>query len=383
MQQPRTRDVLAGFPPYRPGRSPADVARDYGIARVVKLASNENAHPPLPGVIERAAESLTAMNRYPDNAATALRERLGEWLDVDPLRVVPGCGSVALCQQLVQSTCDAGDDVAYCWRSFEAYPIFTAVAGARSVQGPLDAQTFDLRALAAALTPQTRLVFLCNPNNPTGTAVGREALVEFLDAVPSDVLVVYDEAYREYVSDPDVPDGMELARSYPNVAVLRTFSKAYGLAGMRVGYCVAPLAVADTLRTTHVPFSVSTVAQAAALASLEPWAQAELEERVTEVVGERARVTEKLRGMGLDVPSSQTNFVWLALGDDAVPFAAAAERRGAIVRPFDGDGVRVTIGTPDENDAFLAIVEDALAETSEREETRPAPVLASPAEIRD
>lgn len=358
----RTREVLGGFPAYKPGRSAEDVAREYGVSRVVKLASNENAHEPLPGVVERTAEALLRMNRYPDNAATSLREVLAAHLDVDPLNVVPGCGSVALCQQLVQSTCDAGDDVAFCWRSFEAYPIFTAVAGARAVQVPLRDETFDLDALATALTPQTRLVFVCNPNNPTGTVVRRPELLQFLDAVPSDVLVVYDEAYREYLTDADVPDGMELFRRYPNVAVLRTFSKAYGLAGMRVGYCIAPPALADALRKTHVPFSVSTAAQAAALASLESDAQAALLERVESVVAERERVTEKLRGMGLAVPDSQANFVWLPLGSAAVPFAAAAERRGAIVRPFAGDGVRVTVSTPDENDVFLSVVEDSLAE---------------------
>jgi histidinol-phosphate aminotransferase len=361
-EQARTREILTQFPAYKPGRSPEEVARDSGISRVVKLASNESAFGPLPAVVERVAEAATVMNRYPDNGTLRLREALAERLGVTPAQVLTGCGSVGLCQELVQATLDAGSAALYGWRSFEAYPILVAIAGGRSLHVPLTDETYDLDAMAAALTDDVRLVFLCNPNNPTGTAVGRAAITRFLDAVPRDVLVVYDEAYREFVRDPEVPDGMDLLRAYPNVVVLRTFSKAYGLAGLRVGYCVAPEPVAEAVAKTHLPFSVSTVAQAAALASLEPAAEAQLVERVETVVAERSRVTEKLRGMGLAVPESQANFVWLPLGADAVPFAAACERRGAITRPFDGDGVRVTVGAPDENDHFLTAVEAALEE---------------------
>jgi histidinol-phosphate aminotransferase len=358
----RTRQVLTQFPSYQPGRTPEEVAAANGVERVVKLASNESAFGPLPAVVERVGEAAALMNRYPDNGANRLRDALAERLGVDPAQITTGCGSVGLCQEIVQTALDAGDAALYGWRSFEAYPILVAVAGGRSVHVPLTEQAYDLDAMAAALTDDVRLVFLCNPNNPTGTAVGRVAIRRFLDAVPSDVLVVYDEAYREFVGDPGVPDGIELLRDYPNVAVLRTFSKAYGLAGLRVGYCVSAPELADAIRKTHVPFSVSTVAQAAALASLEPAAEAQLLERVEIVVAERGRVTEKLRGMGIDVPESQANFVWLPLGAAAVPFAGACERRGAIVRPFDGDGVRVTIGAPDENDLFLGVVEAALDE---------------------
>lgn len=358
----RTRGVLAQLPAYTPGRSTEQVAASHGLDRVVKLASNESALGPLPGVLEKAVTAAGSMNRYPDNDARLVREAIATRHGVDVDRVTVGCGSVGLCQQLVQIACNAGDDVVFGWRSFEAYPLFTAVAGATSVRVPLAAETYDLDAMAAALTPRTRLVFVCNPNNPTGTAVGRRLLERFLDAVPADTLVVYDEAYREFVRDPQVPDGVELADRWPNVVVLRTFSKAYGLAGMRVGYAVGTPEVADALRKTCVPFSVSTVAQAAAVASLEPASERLLAERVDDVVAERARVAEKLAGMGLDVPASQANFVWLPLQGRAVPFAAACERRGAIVRPFADDGVRVTIGAPEENDVFLSVVEAALDE---------------------
>jgi histidinol-phosphate aminotransferase len=358
----RIREVLLGFTPYRPGRSPEEVVREFGVERVVKLASNETAHGPLPGVTEAALEAAANANRYPDNASHRLRELLAERYDVEPNRIVVGCGSVGLCQQLVQATCDAGDVVLYGWRSFEAYPLFTTVAGARPLAIPLRGQRYDREAMADAFDDSVRLVFLCNPNNPTSTAVGRTEVERFLDALPPTVVVVYDEAYHHYIDDPDVPDGLELHRAHPNLAVLRTFSKAYGLAGLRVGYCIATEETAAALGKTHVAFSVSSVAQAAACASLRPELEPMLAERVAEVLAERTRVTEKLRGMGIDVPRSQANFVWLPLGDAAVPFAAACERRGVIIRPFAGDGVRVTIGSPEENDTFLSVVEPALAE---------------------
>jgi histidinol-phosphate aminotransferase len=243
----------------------------------------------------------------------------------------------------------------YAWRSFEAYPIISAVSGASPIQVPLREHAHDLDAMGEQITGKTKLVFVCNPNNPTGTAVGRDALVRFLRAVPSDVVVALDEAYREFVVDPDVPDGTTLLAEFPNVIVLRTFSKAYGLAGLRVGYAIAAdPALAAALRQTQVPFAVSNVAQAAALAALEPQAERELLARVADVVQERARVHAALLGFGYDVPPSQANFVWLPLGDATVDWAAACEQRKVIVRAFAGSGVRVTIGTPDENDRLLA-----------------------------
>jgi len=274
-----------------------------------------------------------------------------------------GCGSVSLCTQLVQSVADADDEVLYAWRSFEAYPIITAVSGASSIQVPLDPDhVHDLDAMAASITGKTRLVFVCNPNNPSGTAVGRDALVRFLRAVPADVVVALDEAYREFVTDPDVADGLSLLADFPNLIVLRTFSKAYGLAGLRVGYAVAAdPALAEALRQTQVPFAVTTVAQAAALASLEPEAEQQLLARVADLVVERDRVHAALLELGYPVPASQANFVWLPLGDATVEWAAGCEQRGVIVRAFAGSGARVTIGTPAENDRFLAAAAELLA----------------------
>jgi histidinol-phosphate aminotransferase len=276
-------------------------------------------------------------------------------LGVTPDRVAVGCGSVSLCTQLVQSAADAGEEVLYAWRSFEAYPILTAVSGASSIQVPLRDATHDLDAMLAGITGKTRVVFICNPNNPTGTAVRRAELEAFLSAVDDDVIVALDEAYREFVTDPEVPDGLSLLNAHPNLVVLRTFSKAYGLAGLRVGYAVTSSPqLAAALGQTQVPFAVTSVGHAAALASLEPEAERQLLERVSEIVGERGRLAAELAALGYEVPPSQANFVWLPLGDGAAAFAQGCEERGVIVRPFAGDGVRVTVGTRAENDQFLA-----------------------------
>jgi histidinol-phosphate aminotransferase len=342
----RLRPTLATLPAYVPGRT---------VPGAIKLASNETPYPPLPSVVARIADAAADVNRYPDSFATELTAALAAKYGVDAEHVRVGCGSVSLCTQLVQAVADADEEVMYAWRSFEAYPIISAVSGASSIQVPLADHVHDLEAMASRVTGKTKLIFVCNPNNPTGTAVGRDSLVRFLRAVPADVVVALDEAYREFVIDPSIPDGMSLLDEFPNLIVLRTFSKAYGLAGLRVGYAIAAApALADALRQTQVPFAVTTVAQAAALASLEPQAEKELLARVADIVDERERVRDALLGFGYGVPPSQANFVWVPLGDATLAWAAGCEERKVIVRPFAGAGARVTIGTPDENDRFLA-----------------------------
>ncbi|MEV6600556.1 histidinol-phosphate transaminase [Actinoplanes sp. NPDC051346] len=354
-----TRADLDALPVYVPGRNVADVARELGIAEAIKLASNEVPYGPLPGVPEAVAAAVTQSHRYPDMGVVQLRDRLAERYGVSPDRVVTGCGSVALAEHLAKATCLPGDEIVYSWRSFEAYPIISAGVGATSVRVPNTPEHgHDLSAMADAITDRTRLVIVCNPNNPTGTSVRRAELDRFLDTVPSDVLVVLDEAYREFVTDDEIPDGLVAYGDRPNVVVLRTLSKAWGLAGLRVGFLVAQPDVAVAIRKVLTPFSTSLVAQAAALAALD--AEDEVKRRCAIVISERERVTEALRKLLPEVPSSQSNFVWLPLGDQAAAFGAACEQRGVIVRPFQGDGVRVTIGTPEENDAFLAAAETAL-----------------------
>ncbi|MCE3550409.1 histidinol-phosphate transaminase [Pseudonocardia sp. RS11V-5] len=338
------RPDLDTLPAYVPGRA---------IPGAIKLASNEVALPPTAPVLAAIAEAAAAGNRYPDLAVVALSERLASELDVTPDRIAVGCGSVSLCQQLVQITCrETTDEVLYAWRSFEAYPIVTQIGNARAVTVPLDGDfRHDLEAMAAAVTPRTRLVFVCSPNNPTGTVVHREEFERFMDAVGPDVVVALDEAYHEYVTDPEAVDGLPLIDRYPNLVVLRTFSKAYRLAGLRVGYAVTAPEIATALKKVCAPFSISTVAQAGAIAALDH--ATELLAACKEAVGERVRVREALLAAGFTVPHTQSNFVWLSLGERTADFAAHCLDHKVVVRPFHPDGVRVTVTTPEEDDRFL------------------------------
>ncbi|WHM37700.1 histidinol-phosphate transaminase [Streptomyces sp. BPTC-684] len=348
---PKLRAELDGIPTYKPGKPAAA-----GGPVAFKLSSNENPYPPLPGVMESAVAAAGNFNRYPDMACTGLMNELADRFGVPLSHLATGTGSVGVAQSLLQATSGPGDEVIYAWRSFEAYPIITQISGATSVKVPLTSgDVHDLDAMAEAITDRTRLIFVCNPNNPTGTVVRRAELERFLDRVPSDVLVVLDEAYKEFVRDADVPDGLEIYRDRPNVAVLRTFSKAYGLAGLRIGFAVAHEPVAAALRKTAVPFGVSQLAQDAAVASLR--AEDELLGRVGSLVCERDRVYEGLVGQGWTLPESQANFVWLRLGERTVEFAQACEAAGVVVRPFAGEGVRVTIGETEANDLFLKVAE--------------------------
>jgi histidinol-phosphate aminotransferase len=347
---PQVRPAITGIPAYVPGRPPA--ARP-GVT-TYKLSSNENPNAPLPGVLEAAVRAAETMNRYPDMGCTALYEALSARLGVPATRLAAGTGSVAVLYHLLQAFCEAGDEVVYAWRSFEAYPIAVAVTGATSVQVPLGSGArHDLDAMAAAVTDRTKVVIVCTPNNPTGPAVTKAELDAFLDKVPSHVVVVVDEAYREFVRTDDPVDAVAAYGDRPNVVAMRTFAKAYGLAGFRVGYILASEEIAAAVRACALPFGVSSIAQAAAVASLER--EAELLERVEGIVTERGRVAEALRGQGFDVPDPQGNFVWLGLGDRTVEFAAAAEGAGVMVRPFAGEGARVSIGEPAGNDVLLEV----------------------------
>jgi histidinol-phosphate aminotransferase len=343
----RLRKALADVPAYRAGRPAPPGA--------YKISSNENPYPPLPSVRKVLEDAAGSVNRYPDFASAALIRTLAARFDLPEERFAVGTGSVGVLQQVMQAVVDPGDEVVFAWRSFEAYPILAQITGATAVKVPLRPdEGHDVDAMAAAVTSRTRLVLVCSPNNPTGTSLRRAELDRLLDAVPSDVLVVIDEAYREFVRDPDVPDGIEVHRARPNVAVLRTFSKAYGLAGLRVGFAVAHPQVAEALRKTAVPFGVSSLAEDAAVASLG--AEAELLERVAALVAERTRVLGALRGQGWSVPDSQANFVWLRTGGRTAEVATACAEAGVVVRPFDGEGIRVTVAEPAASDRFLAAV---------------------------
>lgn len=348
------RPVMDRLPKYAAGRPPAPVE---GLTSY-KLSSNENPLAPLPAVVEAIAHE-SAINRYPDAVCTRLRAALAEFLDVPAEDIVTGGGSLGALNQILAAFAGQQDDgtqdeVIYAWRSFEAYPISVGLAGARSVQVPVLADgRHDLEAMAAAVTERTRVVLLCTPNNPTGPALRRAETERFIQSVPSSVLIVVDEAYQEFVRDPEAVDGIGLYRKYPNVVVLRTFSKAHGLAGLRVGYSISHPDVTQYLRVAAVPFAVSSIAESAAVASLRHFD--EVVGRVQSLVEERDRVTAGLRALGWEVPDAQGNFVWLALGEATPAFAEQAAAQALSVRAFGTEGVRVSIGEPEANTRFLEL----------------------------
>ena len=327
------RPEIAALEPYRQGRAaPADA---------FKLSSNESPFPTLPAVAEAIAES--SVMRYPDGAATALRVRLAERFGVTVDEVHVGAGSVSILHQLAQAAACPGDEILYAWRSFEAYPGIVTVSGATSVTVPnLPDGSHDLPAMAAAITDRTRLVLVCTPNNPTSAIVTASAFEAFMDAVPETVLVVLDEAYREFVTDPDAVDGLPLLERYPNLVVLRTFSKAYGLAGLRVGYAIGPAYILDACRATAIALSVTEPAQRAALAALDH--EPEYRAQIAELIERRGRIRDALRAQGWRIPEPQGNFVWLPTGQQTASAAEVLEAHGIVARVFAPEGIRVTVG---------------------------------------
>ncbi|MGJ3508956.1 histidinol-phosphate transaminase [Enemella sp. A6] len=351
----RFRPEVAAMPRYVPGKPPGPGPD----GRAYKLASNENPFDPLPSV--RAALAECALNRYPDPGNAAITAALSARLGVAGESLVFGTGSVQVLAQLLSATCGPGDEVVFPWRSFEAYPLAVQMTGASAVPVPLAGAEHDLAAMADAITDRTRAVLLCSPNNPTGPALGADAVESFVTAVPDDVLVVLDEAYVEYVTDPAAVRGLDVLARHRNVVSLRTFSKAYGLAGLRVGFAVADPSITEVIQAATMPFATSVPAQVAVLASLA--ASDELDERVRSIVAERERVLAGLAELSVPVPDSQGNFFWLAAGIKGLDAAAWAERFDAVglsVRAFHtggpGDGVRVSIGEVEANDRTLEVI---------------------------
>lgn len=345
------RPHIQAIPGYKPGKSTVDG----WDGPIHKLSSNENPYPPLPSVIDAMAESIGHMHRYPNMAAPALTNMLADRYDVKPNNIAFGGGSVEVAAQLIRAFAGAGDEVMYAWRSFEAYPILTRSAGATPVEVPLTVDLHhDLPAMLARITDRTRVIFICTPNNPTGTVVDHDELRAFIAQVPERILVVVDEAYVHFQDDPAAARGPELFREFDNVAVLHTFSKAYGLAGLRLGYAIVHDDVAEGLRKVAMPFAVTDIAQAAGVASLN--AEAELQTRVDTLIAERARVTAALTAAGWPVTPSQANFIWLDLGEETDKIQAKLARGGIIARPFSRDGIRISIGDPAANDAMLAAI---------------------------
>jgi histidinol-phosphate aminotransferase len=305
-------------------------------------------------VLAAVADAAADLNRYPDMIAAGLLDALARYHDIEPDQVVAGNGSVAVLGHVLSAFAGPGDEVIYPWRSFEAYPILVALSGATPVPVALGAEgRIDMVGLAKAVTAKTRVVMVCSPNNPTGPAVRADELTAFLATVPSNVLVVVDEAYIQYVTDPCAATYEQVAKEHANVISLRTFSKAYGLAGLRVGYAMGRARLMSAVRRAATPFGVNAAAQLAATVSLG--LEDAMVERAERVVSARDALAATLRGQGWNVPDAQGNFVWLPAGADSIPFAQDAEAAGVLVRPFDGDGVRVSVGEPEALAAFVDV----------------------------
>jgi len=341
----RLRPEIVALPPYRQGKPAA--------ADAFKLSSNENPFAPHPAVLAAIAD--LDINRYPDATALVVRERLAQRFGCTPDEVHIGAGSVALLSQLILAAASAGDEVVYAWRSFEAYPGLVTVASATSVPVPLTVDArHDLDAMAAAVTERTRVIIVCSPNNPTGPIVTAAEFDRFMAALPSDRLVILDEAYVEFVRDPEAVDGTTLLGRYPNLVVLRTFSKAYGLAGLRVGYALGPVELLDAARSTAIPLSVTAAAQRAVLAALDH--EEELVAHVQHLVDRRERVRSALLEQGWTVPEAQGNFVWLATGSATAEAAEAFTEAGIVGRAFPPEGIRISIG---EEEAVATLLDTA------------------------
>ena len=347
----RIRPDVAALPAYVPGARP-DAA---GAVKIAKLSSNELPFPPQDAVVEAITRAVAGVNRYPEMTGETLTQALAHRWDVEVEQVVVGNGSVALIQHLLDAVCQPGDEVVIPWRSFEAYPICVAVAGARAVRVPLtpDAR-HDVPAMLAAITPRTRVVMVCTPNNPTGTILTARELAELVAGVPRDVVVLVDEAYLDFVTAPEVGDALTLLAGAPNLVVSRTFSKAHALAGMRVGYLVCEPGLAAAIRSVATPFGVNLPAQSAAVAALGQTELGRTAERSAAVAAERDRVVASLRTQGWEVPEAHGNFFWLGVGEETMALAEHFRAAGILVRPFAGEGVRVSIGTTSDNERVLA-----------------------------
>lgn len=357
------RPVFNTLPSYAAGKPPAPVE---GLTQY-KLSSNENPLGPVPEVARLLAEFVT-VHRYPDPLSTALRHKLSARLGVDADDIVTGAGSLGALNQILKTFAGVNadgvqDEVIYAWRSFEAYPILVGIMGARSVQVPnLPDGSHDLDAMAAAITNRTRLILVCTPNNPTGPAVTESQIRAFLAKVPSHIPVVIDEAYFEFCAASTVQEGeepplngLDIYCDYENVIILRTFSKAQGLAGLRVGYSISHPQITQHLRVAATPFAVTALAEAAAIASIEH--EDAVMERVSHLVSERERVTARLCELGYEFPSTYANFVWLPLGERTGEFVQLMAEHALSVRAFGTEGVRVSIGEVEANDRFLSLCE--------------------------
>ena len=349
--KPAVRDLV----PYEPGKPVEEVQRELGLDRVVKLASNEGPFGPFPEALEALARGAEELNRYPDGGSYRLRAALAERHDVRFEEVAPGAGSDGIVDYLSQLALDPGDEIVCGWPSFPSYVIDALKLGAVPRKVPLREHRYDLEAMLEAVGPKTKIVYVCHPNNPTGTMNTRAELDAYFDAVPEHVLTVLDQAYFEYIDDPEYVDGLEYVKAGRRAVVLRTFSKIYGLAGLRVGYAVGPAELVTAIGKVRRAFDVNSAAQAAALASLD--APDELaRRRSVNAEGPRPARADRARARSRPARRSVANFLFAEVGEDSRPLFEQLLREGVIVRPTGGFGaagaIRVTVGTPEENELF-------------------------------
>jgi histidinol-phosphate aminotransferase len=348
--KPAVQDLV----PYEPGKPVEEVQRELGLERVVKLASNEGPFGPFPAALEAISRGAEELNRYPDGGAYRLRMALAELHGVRFEEIAPGAGSDGVVDYLSQLALDPGDEIVCGWPSFPSYVIDALKVGAVPKRVPLRDHRYDLDAMLEAIGSRTKLVYVCHPNNPTGTMNTRAELDAFLDQVPGHVLTVLDQAYYEYIDDPDYVDGLEYLKAGRKVVVLRTFSKIYGLAGLRVGYAIAPEEVVTAIGKVRRAFDVNSAAQVAALASLDsPEELARRRRANAEGIVQLERI---MREHGLEPPPSVANFLFAEVGEDSRPLFEQLLREGVIVRPAGGFGapgaIRVTVGAANENELF-------------------------------
>lgn len=345
MSQVRLRQVLSDLPAYVAGKGDA--------GKVVKLSSNELPFAPSKPIVEAGEQALTSTNRYPDAIGGNLVAKLAAHYRLNPEQVVVGPGSIQVLANALSAVAQAGNNVVYAWRSFEAYPILVGITGASSRQIPLNSDgSHDLDAILGAVDENTAAVILCSPNNPTGPSLTQTEVREFLGALPGQVLAVLDEAYFEFDTSAGHVDGVTLLTDFPNLLVLRTFSKAYGLAGLRCGYGLTSPVLAEAIRKVATPFGLSAVAEACALAALAD--DQAMRSQVLQICEEKARVLSELRNLGWTIPQAGGNFIWFS-GSVGEQIQAAALSQGVQTRGFP-EGVRVTIGSRAENDQFLAAI---------------------------
>jgi len=349
--------------PYVPGKPIPETEREYGITGVIKLASNENPLGPSPLAVQAIEAAAHQVHLYPDGASYYLVRRLAEFLNVDPDRVFVASGSNEIIELLIRTFIQGDDEALLCQGSFLMYKVSLQSHGRKFTEVPMrEGMRYDLEAMAAALTPRTRMVFLANPDNPTGTAFSKAELDRFLEKVPPDTFVVLDEAYFEYVRWKEYPNGLDYVSGRPNMVVLRTFSKIYGLAGLRLGYGVMHPDVVAYLNRTRMPFNVSSLAQAAGAAALDDVEHL----RTTRETTWRGleSLTRELRALGCSVPESHANFVFVDLGRPAGPVYEALLRRGIITRPIPGYGfpnaLRISVGLTSQCERLIAAMKEVL-----------------------